>query len=158
MGNSRVHNLPQRCLWTIASVLGFALIAHATPGCPAYLGTQQPETDYCATKVVKIAQYQWVPHKCNFDTFDAQRLSKLVGKRRVLLVGDSIMMQQFVSLKNLMRPVTDPLDEEPAGWNHFLTVDGGRWMQKGRNSWLGLRWGSQATQTWKRFVAGTPLV
>ncbi|KAK9791376.1 hypothetical protein WJX73_005507 [Symbiochloris irregularis] len=117
------------------------LNAHAYPyesDCNPAVHLCTPDLDHCATKVLKIAQYQWIPQKCNFDPFDASRLSAHVGRRRVLFVGDSIQVQQFASLRHLMRhTINADKDPLPQDWHLFLTMDGGRFMVEGAQFLVG---------------------
>ena len=65
------------------------------------------------------------------DTWNAKRLSAVLGKRTIAFVGDSIQVQQFFSLKNMMSPAISTLNDPSPDWFHFNTVDGGTFMMEG---------------------------
>lgn len=83
----------------------------------------QPDTDKCRRKVMKINEYAWFPKSCSLESWDALKLSKAVGARRVVMVGDSLTVQQFFSLRQLMDPAV--AQREHATNFYFHTVDNG---------------------------------
>ncbi|URE10598.1 hypothetical protein MUK42_23368 [Musa troglodytarum] len=73
------------------------------PGCP-YLSTQfscrrngRPDSDY--------ERWRWKPKQCSIPRFDALDFLGRIRKKRVMLVGDSIMRNQWESLVCLVEAV-----------------------------------------------------
>ena len=68
-----------------------------------------------------MADWAWHPSACSLEAFDAVKLAQKLAGRYVLLVGDSLMVQQFFALKALMHSAisleVDPHDD----WEHFYT-------------------------------------
>ena len=96
-----------------------------------------PETDVCRRKALRISRFAWYPTKCSLDTWNATKLSKELGSRTVVYAGDSISVQQFFSLKQMMAPVITNLSDPKPDWTHFNTVDGGRFRVAGTQFLVG---------------------
>ena len=82
-------------------------------------------------------EWSWYPELCSLEAFDAHKLSHRLGPRYVLLIGDSLMVQQFAALAAIMRQaVSDATDPQP-DWEHFYTVDGGMFQLEGIQFFVG---------------------
>lgn len=57
------------------------------------------ETDTCRRKMLSMASWQWQPHSCNMQHFDAVALDAKLAGKRIAFVGDSIHLQQFFSIR-----------------------------------------------------------
>ena len=80
------------------------------------------EMDTCARKAPQIASWQWQPSACNLHHFSAEELDKKLAGRKVMLVGDSIQVQQFFSWRHMLRKtIAGPW---PAEWGYFFTHRG----------------------------------
>ena len=99
---------------------------------------QGPFADVAACrKAFKIVEWSWYPELCSLEAFDAQKLSQKLGSRYVLLIGDSLMVQQFAALAAIMRQsISDATDPQP-DWEHFYTVDGGMFQLEGIQFFVG---------------------
>ena len=82
-------------------------------------------------------EWSWYPELCSLEAFDAHKLSQRLGPRYVLLIGDSLMVQQFAALAAIMRQaVSDATDPQP-DWEHFYTMDGGMFQLEGIQFFVG---------------------
>ena len=72
-------------------------------------------------KELKLAEWAWFPSACSLETFNAHKLAQKLAGRYVLLVGDSLMVQQFAALQALMHPaISTEVDPHP-DWEHFYS-------------------------------------
>ena len=124
-------------------------------------------TDLCR-KLLDIIKWSWCPERCSLEAFDAHRLSRVLGNRYVLVLGDSLMAQQFVALARLMQPaVSTRRDAQPA-WEHFYTQHGGMFQFEGIQFLVGETMNGSADQslevllesTWIKMLdsAGEPIM
>ena len=60
------------------------------------------DTDFCAHKVLRMAHWSWQPQFCDLLDFEATRLSQALAGKKTLFLGDSLMVEQFVSLRELL--------------------------------------------------------
>ena len=88
-------------------------------------------------KAFKVVEWSWYPDKCSLEAFDALKLSQRLGNRYVLLIGDSLMVQQFAALAAIMREAVSDATDPQADWEHFYTVDGGMFQLEGIQFFVG---------------------
>ena len=96
-----------------------------------------PETDVCRRKALRISRFAWHPSKCSLETWNATKLSVNIWRRTVIYTGDSIQVQQFFSLKQMMAPAATNLTDANPDWTHFHTLDGGRFHIAGTQFLVG---------------------
>eukprot|EP01035_Chromulina_nebulosa_P028642 gene28642-37852_t len=53
-------------------------------------------------------QYKWVPELCRLESFTGQQFCSVLGKRRLLLIGDSLMHQLASALINVLKTLDAP--------------------------------------------------
>ena len=53
-------------------------------------------------------EYSWVPEHCLLEKFTGEQFCNLLGKRRILLVGDSLMHQMASVLINILKTLNAP--------------------------------------------------
>eukprot|EP01036_Dinobryon_divergens_P038574 gene38574-50663_t len=53
-------------------------------------------------------QYKWVPELCQLESFTGQQFCNVLGKRRLLLIGDSLMHQLASALMNVLKTLDAP--------------------------------------------------
>jgi len=53
-------------------------------------------------------KYIWVPDHCILEKFSGQQFCNLLGKRRILLIGDSLMHQLSSALINILKMLDAP--------------------------------------------------
>ena len=123
-------------------------------------------TNFVCRKLLDIVKWSWYPDRCSLEAFNAAKLSHTLGNRYVLVLGDSLMAQQFVALADLMRPaISEHQDPQPA-WEHFYTQNGGLFQFEGVQFLVGDTMNGSADQplevlpesTWIKMVdnAGKP--
>jgi len=87
----------------------------------------KPGASMCGLKAPVLARWRWQSALCSLLTFSAELFSAKIGNRFVVFVGDSLMVEQFESLKALMESqITRKQD-----WDFFETVHGGRFQVTG---------------------------
>ena len=112
--------LPREC-WP-ADNFELADIAYAfdfTRNCDVNHNLCEPGATACGYKSPLYARWEWHTQKCGLRTFNATTLSLAMTATTVQLVGDSLMVEQFQSLKALMQPVI--MQES---WGSFRTIHG----------------------------------
>lgn len=71
--------------------------------------------------------WAWYPSTCSLESFNGLKLSRKLAGREVLAIGDSLGVQQFVALAQLMCPnqeqcaISTVLDPN-RDWTHFYTL------------------------------------
>ncbi|KAK9790536.1 hypothetical protein WJX73_005019 [Symbiochloris irregularis] len=68
----------------------------------------------------------WVPKACNLHHFSAEELDRKLAGRKVMMVGDSIQVQQFFSLRHMLRKVI--VGPRPPAWGFFYTRSGAQFQ------------------------------
>lgn len=58
--------------------------------------------DNTRTSVNPREKYEWEPDNCYMETFNGDHFCELLGKRRILLIGDSLMHQVSTVLVNIL--------------------------------------------------------
>ena len=106
------------------------------PDCNPAAHLCTPETDICRTKVLRISRFAWYPTKCSLQSWNAIKLSKQIGNRTVVFLGDSISVQQFFSLKQMLTPAR-PSAGPDLDWTQVSTVDGGLFQLVGTQFLVG---------------------
>jgi hypothetical protein len=56
----------------------------------------------CRKKSLDILKYQWIPNSCILEPFNPDHFGQLLRDKTVLFVGDSLMRQQYNSLRFLL--------------------------------------------------------
>ena len=52
--------------------------------------------------------FKWVPDSCMLESFDGKDFCNVLGKKRLLLVGDSLMHQLASTLYNTLKTLNAP--------------------------------------------------
>ncbi|DBA72303.1 TPA: hypothetical protein ACH3X2_010548 [Trebouxia sp. C0005] len=90
----------------------------------------------CPYKTPLFSRWRWRTQQCKLKTFNAATLSQSMADKRVQFIGDSLMVEQFNSLKALLQ--SQNLQEPEWGW--FTTGHGanfrvyGTWHLVGNGS------------------------
>lgn len=91
------------CLSSLQETQTFAY--NFTEACHGEGYNCEPESYNCYHRIVEIANWYWEPSECGMHDFDADILDKHLARRKILVLGDSLGVQQFSSLANLLASV-----------------------------------------------------
>jgi hypothetical protein len=85
------------------------------------------EPHSCGKRMLQMLRYHWQPDTCELKSFDAAQMERMWAGKRVLYIGDSLMRQQFNSMRFLMqRYWKSPEDGKRRDPEYFETKSGAR--------------------------------
>ena len=66
-------------------------------------------------------EYKWVPEFCEVENFSGDQFCNILGKRRILLIGDSLMHQLSSTLISILKTLNAPcINQISYGKSHYL--------------------------------------
>ena len=96
-------------------------------GCNEAVHLCEPGASVCAWKANHLARWQWQPATCRLRTFNSRELARITAGQRILFLGDSLMVEQFDSLKALMQKEV----KTSIAWDQFETISDGQFEVHG---------------------------